>query len=80
MKARLAMRLLLLADHHGRETARGVEIALPLSHETLARLTGSSRPRINQIMTEWKGSGVVGHHYGRVVLRDRATLEELARP
>jgi CRP-like cAMP-binding protein len=79
MKARLAMRLLLLADEHGRNTARGQAIDLPLSHETLARLVGSSRPQINRILNAWKREGILDHHYGQIVLREKARLEELTR-
>jgi CRP/FNR family transcriptional regulator, cyclic AMP receptor protein len=79
MKARLAMRVLLLADGHGQDTPRGLEIDLPLPHETLARLVGSSRPQVNRIMNDWRREGILEHHYGRIVLKKRARLEGIIR-
>ena len=75
---RLANRLLMLADHHSTKTARGTEIALALSQETLARLTGATRQRVNQIFKAWETDGLVEQRYGRVVLLDRPRLEKLA--
>lgn len=78
MEQRLASRLLMLAEHHGTATAEGLEIGLDLSHETLARLIGSTRQRINQFMNDWQRAGTISHHYGRVVLREISELERLA--
>ncbi|SEB18971.1 cAMP-binding domain of CRP or a regulatory subunit of cAMP-dependent protein kinases [Variovorax sp. YR216] len=78
-KQRLAMRLLLLARDHGLEVERGIAIGLELSHETLARLTGSTRQRVNNILNAWKRAGLVEHHYGRVLLLDKAAVEKIAQ-
>ena len=79
LEQRLANRLLMLADHHGRTTTQGLELGLVLSQETLARLIGSTRQRVNQILKEFVREGIVEQHYGRIVLLDRARLETLAR-
>ena len=79
MKQRLANRFLILAERHGTTTPRGVGFRIELSHETLARLIGTTRQRVNQILNEWKLKGLVEHHYGRIVLVDIAALKELAR-
>ena len=53
MEQRLAMRLLTLADRYGVATTRGLKIRPELAHETLARLIGSSRQRVNRILNDW---------------------------
>jgi CRP-like cAMP-binding protein len=79
MEQRLAARLLMLARDHGLTTARGVEVALDLSHETLAQLVGSSRQRVNHLLNRWKRAGMIDHHYGRIVVLDAARLESLVQ-
>lgn len=75
--ARLARRLLLLAEAHGEPGARGV--TLRLSQEDLASFLGVSRQLVNQYLQEWKQRGWVDLARGAVVLRDRAALARLAR-
>jgi CRP/FNR family transcriptional regulator, cyclic AMP receptor protein len=79
MEQRLASRLLMLAERFGVAGERGLELTLDLSHETLARLTGSTRQRVNSILNSWQRAGVMEHHYGRLVLNDLARLQGLAR-
>jgi CRP/FNR family transcriptional regulator, cyclic AMP receptor protein len=79
MAQRLANRLIWLAHAHGVSTRHGVAISLELSHETLGRLIGTTRQRVNQILNKWKREGIVEHHYGRILLRNHAKLEKLAR-
>jgi CRP/FNR family transcriptional regulator, cyclic AMP receptor protein len=79
MEQRLAARLLMLAERFGVAGERGLELTLDLSHETLARLTGSTRQRVNTILNAWQRAGMMEHHYGRVVLSDLDRLQGLAR-
>lgn len=76
---RLANRLLMLAGGHGVATANGVEIRLQLSQETLARLIGSTRQRVTQVLKDWEREGVVRRERGHLVLKDRARLETFAQ-
>jgi CRP/FNR family transcriptional regulator, cyclic AMP receptor protein len=79
LEQRLANRLIWLAHAHGAPTSHGVAIGLDLSHETLGRLIGTTRQRVNQIVNKWQREGIVKHHYGRILLRNHAKLEMLAR-
>lgn len=76
--ARLARRLLLLADRHGEPDARGP--LLRLSQEDCANFLGVSRQLVNQYLQEWKARGWVGLSRGVVVLHNREALTRLARP
>jgi CRP/FNR family transcriptional regulator, cyclic AMP receptor protein len=76
---RLAARLLMLAEGHGMPTPAGVVIDLPLSQETLARLIGSTRQRIAQVLKDWECEGVIRRRDGCTVLTDEARLEAVAR-
>lgn len=78
LEARLASRLLMLADAFGADAADGTHIELRLPHEMLAALIGASRQRISQILKEWEGAGLIRHRYGRVLVCDRQRLDVLA--
>jgi CRP/FNR family transcriptional regulator, cyclic AMP receptor protein len=76
---RLANRLLMLAAAHAVPTAEGDEIDIALSQETLARLIGSSRQRVAQMLKAWERDGAVRHRNERVLLLRPQLLEDLAR-
>lgn len=66
LKARLAGRLLWLAEHHGANTEEGLEIKMKLSQSDLANMTLGSRQRVNKTLREWTADGVLGRrgdHY-----------------
>jgi len=78
LETRLASRLMMLASTFGSDSAIGVHIDLRLPQETLALLIGSTRQRVNQLLKVWEERGVIQHRYGRILLRDRRSLEALA--
>jgi DNA-binding XRE family transcriptional regulator len=53
-------------------TPQGHKIDLHLPQETLARLIGSTRQRVNQILKDWEPRDIVKHEYGRIFLLDQA--------
>jgi CRP/FNR family transcriptional regulator, cyclic AMP receptor protein len=79
LQQRLANRLLLLAASHGRKAPEGLELDLRLSQEMIARLVGSTRQRVNQILADWQREGIVKHEHGRIVFLDEARVRKLAR-
>lgn len=79
LEQRLANRLLLLAKSFGVPGRRGVDLDLQLSQETLARLIGATRQRVNQILHKWADANIVEHEYGRILLRNTGRLKEFAR-
>jgi CRP/FNR family transcriptional regulator, cyclic AMP receptor protein len=77
MEQRLAQRLILLSEKFGVRRGKATEFVLPLSQDTLARLIGTSRQRINQVFKDWEAGGLLSHHYGKVVLTDLERLSEI---
>ncbi len=75
LRSRLARRLLLLANDHGRETDDGVVIELKMSQSDFALLSLGSRQRVNMILSEWRERGIVDKRSARYVIRDIAALE-----
>lgn len=78
MEHRLATRLLILANGHGVEGEAGEALNLHLPHDALAQLVGSTRQRVNQILNEWESKGLIAHHYGAILLKDKSRLQALA--
>ena len=76
---RLASRLLRLAEQYAVATPQGLEITLPLSHETLARLIGSTRQRVSQTLLAWHRDEIVRRQRRHLVVLHRTKLEDLAR-
>jgi CRP-like cAMP-binding protein len=50
VQGRLAYRILLLAEHHGRHSPQGIEIAVPLTQGELATMVGASRESVNKAL------------------------------
>ena len=56
---RLAMLLLELADRHEHETDREVRMAMMLTQEELASLTGASRATVTRALSNWRRRGII---------------------
>lgn len=76
LPARVARRLLALADEYGAEGDGGVEVRI--SQEEFGQLVATSRVSINQQLKAWEAEGLVGLRRGHVVVVDRAALEAIA--
>jgi len=70
--ARLAKRLLSLAELHGEDRPGGRTVRI--SQEVLASFLGVSRQSVNEQLQDWKARGWVALGRGTVVLRDAAGL------
>jgi CRP/FNR family cyclic AMP-dependent transcriptional regulator len=75
--ARIAKRLLSLADLHGRETAAGIKLAI--SQEELAQFLSVSRQIVNQHLQTWKSRGWIQLGRGSVTVCNVRDLEALIR-
>jgi len=74
--ARLAHRLLMIAEGYGETTPPRRVLQLP--QEQLAAMLSLSRQTTNQILKELQGQGVIGLSYGEIEIIDAARLRELA--
>jgi CRP-like cAMP-binding protein len=78
LPARLAKKLLNLAERYGAETPEGLRIGIKLSQGELADLVGTSRESVNKQMQAWRKEGVVEMEHGEIVVHDAPRLEQLA--
>jgi CRP-like cAMP-binding protein len=77
IEERLATRLLMLAGKFGVPTAQGLRLDLHLPQETLAKMVGSTRQRVNQILHDWELANLLMQQYGRIILLDPVKLEKI---
>lgn len=72
VEERLARWLLMCQDRHGEE-------ALPLTHEFLSIMLVVRRPSVTTALHMLEGAGMIRATRGRILIRDRAALEDFAR-
>lgn len=60
LEVRLLALLWHLADQFGRVTREGVVLALPLTHQVIARLAGASRPSVSSALKVLENDGQIG--------------------
>lgn len=75
---RLARRLLGVLDDHGEPVPDGTRCAIHLPQEELARMLGATREAVGRHLKAWERSGWIRLEYGRIVVCERAALEEVA--
>lgn len=73
---RLALTLLRLSAAHGMDMEGGTAIALPLTHQILADMIGTSRETVSRHVGRLKRQGIVTAH-GRTLLVRPALLQAL---
>lgn len=78
LPARLAKQLVNLSHAYGVKEEDGVRINLHLPQEDLAQLLGSSRQRVNVLLSDWVRQGWVSVRYGGVTLHDEIPLKRIA--
>lgn len=77
--ARLAKRLLQLADQYGTATANGVTIGLRLCQHDLASLVSSTRESINKHLRLWEAEGLLKAKPGTVTILRPTQLRAMVR-
>jgi CRP-like cAMP-binding protein len=78
VEQRVALTLLRLARQAGRKVEAGVLIALPLSREDLAEMTGTTLYTVSRILSRWEQTGFVELGRRRVVITDGHALMTIA--
>jgi CRP/FNR family transcriptional regulator, cyclic AMP receptor protein len=78
MPGRTARGLLRLADQHGRRTKEGIVINLQVSQRDLGGYMGLSRENTSRQLGALRQQGLIAMDAMRIVIRDRAGLEEAA--
>jgi CRP/FNR family transcriptional regulator len=77
IRQRIIALLLRLADTEGRQTPRGIEFQLPVSHQELASQLGTVRELISRNLTRLQAEGLLEVNARQIVVRDRAALTTL---
>lgn len=78
LPARLAKKLLHLAERYGEEGPAGTRIDLRLSQSELADLVGTTRESVNKQIRAWSEQGIVRMDRGEVTIVDPERLERFA--
>jgi CRP-like cAMP-binding protein len=76
--ARIAKKLLLLADQFGGDEADGVRVSLRLSQSELASFVGTTRETLNKQIRAWGEAGIVHMEAGSITIHRRDELARLA--
>jgi CRP-like cAMP-binding protein len=77
LTARLAKRLLSLAQGIGEKQGDGIRIGLRLSQTDLGNMLGVTREAINKQLREWKREGLVDMQDGQMLILDPKSLAKL---
>ena len=78
VEVRFARLFLKLCDQIGRPDRGGLFVAMPLSRQELADLTGTTIETAIRIMSRWQKEDVLHTEKDGFVILDRAALEEVA--
>jgi CRP-like cAMP-binding protein len=78
LPARLAKKLLHLAERYGEESGQGTRIDLRLSQGELADLVGTTRESVNKQIRAWTEDGIVRMERGEVTILDADRLGHFA--
>jgi CRP-like cAMP-binding protein len=68
VERRIGHTLLRLAHQAGRRTARGIEIAFPLSRQDIAEMCGTTLHTVSRTLSAWEEQGIVNCGRRRVVV------------
>lgn len=78
--ARLAKRLLDLADQHGQKTPQGTRINLRLTQQDLASMIGARRENVNRALAYYHSRGWLAKSQGYFTIVDEAKLRARSLP
>ncbi|HEV2477101.1 MAG TPA: Crp/Fnr family transcriptional regulator [Candidatus Dormibacteraeota bacterium] len=73
--ARVALKLLELAESNGRRTDSGVLIDMPLSQRTLAGMVGASRENVNRALSRFADLGYIRQSESKIEILNSEQLQ-----
>lgn len=77
VSARLAKRLVSLAEGYGIVNKEGILISLHFTQDDLATLTNSTRQTINKRLVEWERLGWLKARYGKITITNVQALKQI---
>lgn len=78
LPAKLAKRLLGLANVYGQHTAKGIQINVRFSDQDLSNIVGAPQDKIHAQLTRWKDQGIITIKRGHIVVTNPHELESLS--
>jgi CRP-like cAMP-binding protein len=78
VERRVARALLRLAREAGKRTEVGIEIAMPLSRQDVAEMTGTTLYTVSRLLSAWEQDGLVDTGRQRVVIKQPHALVKIA--
>ncbi len=75
--SRVAKLFMNLAENHGKMTPSGIILDLPLTHQEIADIVGSSRVTVTQVLNRFRAMNWVAIKSKRVTIHDVEALEDL---
>jgi CRP/FNR family cyclic AMP-dependent transcriptional regulator len=79
LPARLARKLLALAEEHGDVVGSKIEIAMNISQHELANMVCVSRESVNKQLSQWVKDGLISLSSRLIVIEDRDRLLDIGR-
>ncbi|MGC0772807.1 MAG: Crp/Fnr family transcriptional regulator, partial [Candidatus Acidiferrum sp.] len=70
-------RLLLDWSADSKETDHGIQVKMPLTHEEIAALIGTTRETVTRTLSEFKSNHLVALHGSNLMISNRPALETL---
>src|SRR6185312_4812974 len=80
VNAKLAELLLRLAAEYGIEDARGILVALKITHQEMANLIGSTRETVSLTLSQFKRRRLIATEGRKVIISDTEALRALYSP
>lgn len=72
--SRIAQTLMKLALNHGVQTAEGIELALDISRQELAAMTGTARETVSRALSQFKKEGSITMNRRKIIIKDMKKL------
>ena len=76
LPSRLAKKLLQLAEKHGLQTEKGVEIDLRLTQQDLANAVGASRVAVNKLLGSFQDKGLIDIDKHHIIIINPDNLQD----
>jgi CRP-like cAMP-binding protein len=80
VEARLAVRLMRLAEAEGERDPRGLVLPFRLTRQTLADMTGTTVETTIRVVSRWLKKGILDEGDGRLIVPSIEVLRELVEP
>ncbi|MEC5320416.1 Crp/Fnr family transcriptional regulator [Brenneria populi subsp. brevivirga] len=77
VSARLAKRLISLAEGYGEPHEKGILINLHITQDDLATIINTTRQTINKRLVAWEKLGWIDAKYGKILIVNAAALKQL---